>query len=58
MPLNVYDQLNLKLQDKLDLRPCNDAKVVRYSKQSVKIIGKVSVTCTHANTIKMHFLCD
>ena len=24
MPLNVYDQLNLKLQGKLDLRPCND----------------------------------
>ena len=52
MPLNVYDQLNLKLQGKLDLRPCNNVKVVEYSKQSVKIIGKVSATCTHANTIK------
>ena len=52
MPLNVYDQLNLKLKGKLDLQPCNDVKVVGYSKQSVKIIGKVSITCTHANTIK------
>ena len=52
MPLNVYDQLNFKLQGKLDLRPCNDVKVVGYSKQSVKIIAKDSVTCTHVNTIK------
>ena len=52
MPLNIYDQLNLKLQGKLHLRPCNDVKIVVYSKQSVQIIGKVSVTCTHANIIK------
>ena len=52
MPLNIYDQLNLKLQGKLQLRPCSDVKVVGYSKQSVKIVGKVSVTCTYANVIK------
>ena len=52
MPLNVYDQLNQKLQGKLVLRPCGDIKVVGYSKKSVKIVGKVSVTCTHTNTIK------
>ena len=32
MPLNVYGQVNLKLQGKVDLRPCNDVKVVGYSK--------------------------
>ena len=26
--------------------------MVRYSKQMVNIIGKISVTCTHANVIK------
>ena len=26
--------------------------VIGYSKQSVEIVGKVSVTCTHATTIK------
>ena len=52
MPLNVYDQLNLKLQGKLQLRPCGDVKVIGYSKQSVKIVGKISVTWTHANVIK------
>ena len=52
MPLNVYDQLNLKLQGKLQLRHCGDVKVIGYSKQSVKIVGKISVTCTHANVIK------
>ena len=52
MPLNVYDQLNLKLQGKLQLRPCGDVKVIGYSKQLVKIVGKISVTCTHANVIK------
>ena len=52
MPLNVYNQLNQKLQGKLILRSCGDIKVVGYSKQSVKIVGKISVTCTHATTIK------
>ena len=52
MPLNIYDQLNLKLQGKLQLRPCNDVKVVSYSKQSVKVIGRISVTCTHTDVIK------
>ena len=58
MPLNVYDQLNLKLQGKLQLKPCGDIKVVGYSKQSVKIIGKVSnylhpCQCNQ----KVHILC-
>ena len=52
MPLNVYDQLNQKLKGNLELKPCGDTKVVGYSKQLVKIIGKISVTCTHATTIK------
>ena len=52
MPLNIYDQLNLKLKGKLHLKPCNDVKVIGYSKQSVSIVGKVSVICTHANTTK------
>ena len=47
MPLNVYDQLNQKLKGNLELKPCGDVKVVGYSKQSVKIIGKISVTCTY-----------
>ena len=52
LPLNIYDQLNIKLNGKLELRPCNDIKVVNYSKQSVNIVGKVSVTCNHANITK------
>ena len=52
MPLNVYDQLNQKLKEKLELRPCDKIRVIGYSKQSVEIVGKVSVTCTHATTIK------
>ena len=52
MPLNVYDQLNQKLNDNLELKPCGDIKVVGYSKQTVKIVGRISVTCTHATTIK------
>ena len=52
MPLNIYNQLNLKLKGKLQLKPCNDIKVIAYSKQSVSIVGKVSVTYTHANTTK------
>ena len=52
MPLNVYDQLNMKLKGKLQLKPCGDVKVVVYSKQSVQIVGKVAVTSTHPNLIK------
>ena len=52
MPLDVYDQLNQKLKGKLKLRSCNDVKVIGYSKHSVNIVGKISVTCTHATTIK------
>ena len=48
MLLNVYDQLNQKLKGNLELKPCGDVKVVGYSKQLVKIIGKISVTYTHA----------
>ena len=53
MPLNIYDQLNLKLKGKLQLKPCNDIKVIGYSKQFISIVGKVTVTCTHANTMKL-----
>ena len=35
MPLNVYEQLNMKLKGKLQLKPCGDVKVMGYSKQSV-----------------------
>ena len=52
VPLNIYNQLNLKLKGKLQLNPCNDVKLIGYSEQSVSIVGKVSVTCAHANTIK------
>ena len=52
MPLNVYDQLNQKLNGNLELKPCGDIKVVGYSKQTVKIVGRISVTCIHATTIK------
>ena len=52
MPLNVYDQLNMKLNGGLQLKPCNDVKVVGYSKQSVSIVGRIAMTCTHANVIK------
>ena len=48
----MYDQLNQKLNGKLELRPCDKIRVIGYSKQSVDIVGKVSVTCTHATTIK------
>ena len=50
--LNIYDQLNMKLNGGLQLKPCNDIKVVGYSKQSISIVGRISVTCTHANVIK------
>ena len=52
MPLNIYDQLNQKLKGKLELKPCDKVRVIGYSKQSVEIVGKVSVTCTHTTTIK------
>ena len=52
MPLNVYDQLNQKLDGKLELKSCNNIKVIGYSKQSVNIMGKITVTYTHATTIK------
>ena len=52
MPLNIYDQLNLKLKGELKLNPCNDVRVIGYSKQSVIIMGKVTVTCSHADTTK------
>ena len=55
MPLNIYDQLNLKLHGKLQLKPCNDVKVVGYSKQSVSIVGRIAMTCTHVNVIKKCF---
>ena len=57
MPLNLYDQLNQKLHGNLELKPCGDVKVVGYSKQMVNIIGKISVTCTHANVIKKANFC-
>ena len=52
MPLNVYDQLNMKLNSDLQLKSCNDVKIVGYTKQSVSIVGKIAVTCIHANVIK------
>ena len=52
MPLNIFDRLNNKLKGELKLNPCNDIKVIGYSKQSVKIVGKVTVTCSHAGTTK------
>ena len=59
MPLNVYDQLNMKLNGNLQLKPCNDVKIVGYTKQSVSIVGKLAMTCTHANVIKkMPILCN
>ena len=52
MPLNIFNQLNTKLNGELKLCPCNDIQVIGYSKYSVKIVGKVTVNCTHANTTK------
>ena len=52
MPLNIFDRLNSKLNGELKLCPCNDIQVIGYSKQSVEIVGKVTVNCTHANTTK------
>ena len=50
----MYDQLNQKLNGKLELS-CVKIRVIGYSKQSVEIVGKVSVTCTHATTIQVNF---
>ena len=52
MPMNIFSQLNSRLNGELKLCPCNDVKVIGYSKQSVEIVGKVTVNCTHANTTK------
>ena len=52
MPVKTFDQLNSRLNGELKLCPCNDVQVIGYSKQSVKIVGKVTVNCTHANTTK------
>ena len=38
MPLNVYDQLNMKLNGILQLKPCNDVKIVGYTMQSVSVL--------------------
>ena len=40
IPLNVYNQLNQKLKEKLELRPCDKVRVIGYSKQSVEIVGQ------------------
>ena len=45
-------QLNMKFKSGLQIKPCNDVKVVGYSKQSVSIVGRIVVICTHANAIK------
>ena len=42
MPVNIFDQLNSRLNGELKLCPCNDVQVIGYSKQSVEIVGKVS----------------
>ena len=52
MPLNIFDQLNAKLKGELKLNPSNDVRVIGYSKPSVKIVGKMTVTCSHVNTTK------
>ena len=52
MPLNIFNWLNTRLNGELKLCPCNDIQVIGYSKQSVEIVGKVTVNCTHANTTK------
>ena len=52
MPLNIYDQLNMKLNGGLQLKSCKDVKIVGYTKQSVSIVGQIAMTCTYANMIK------
>ena len=58
MPLNVYDQLNQKLNGKLELRSCGDVKVIGYSKQLVKIVGKISNMHPHHHHQEMQLLCN
>ena len=57
MPLNIFNQLNTKLKGELKLCPCNDIQVIGYSKQSVKIVRKVTVNCSHTNTTKCCVFC-
>ena len=52
MPVNIFDQLNTRLNGELKLCPCNDIQVIGYSKYLVKIVGKVTVNCIHSNTTK------
>ena len=52
MPLNIFNCLNSKLNGGLKLCPSNDVQVVGYSKQTVEIVGKITVNCTHLNTTK------
>ena len=52
--IEYFDQLNLKLKGEFKLNLCNDVRVIGYSKQSVKIVGKVVVTCAHADTTKRY----
>ena len=52
MPLNIFDRLNSRLNGGLKLCPTNDVQVVGYSKQTVEIVGKITVNCTHLNTTK------
>lgn len=52
MPLNIYDQLNLKLKGKLALRPCSDVNIVGYNIKSIECIGKVVVSCQDADTVR------
>ena len=52
MPLNVFDRLNSRLDGGLKLCPVTDVQVIGYSKQTVEIVGKITVNCTHLNTTK------
>ena len=40
------------MNGELKLCPCNDVQVIGYSKQSVEIVGKVTVNYSHANITK------
>ena len=52
MPLNIFDCLNSKLDGGLKLCPVTDIQVIGYSKQTVEIVGKITVSCTHLDTTK------
>ena len=52
MPLNIFHRLNSKLNGGLKICPSNDVQVIGYSKQTVEIVGRVTVNCTHPNTTK------